>query len=286
MLTCFEETPDFGSLDREAFTFTHKLMGHPALSLENLGRAIPALPPAQVFYSSGKLDKSDDFDRAHLDRRNGLTIEETIERIRTSDSYVMVRQPETDASFKELYRQLIDDVSTLMKRRGVGAAPSDPMLYLFIASPNSLTPFHIDRYSTFLMQFRGRKTVSVFPMWDERVVTAEESEGFMAQSGVRPKYRPESESLGTAFDFSPGQAVHIPFMAGHHVKNGPDDVSVSLSIIFNTRETVAMSKAMVLNHKLRGAGLKPKPVGHSEWRDLGKSLVYRSLSKVRRTLGR
>ncbi|MFT3711636.1 MAG: hypothetical protein QM817_28700 [Archangium sp.] len=285
MLTCFDETAAFEELDKSAFTFTHQLMDHPALALSNLGRAIPALPKEQVYYSSGKLEKTDDFDRAHLDKKNGLTIEATIERIRVSDSYIMVRSPEDDVSFKDLYKALISDVTELMHRRGVGDMPLDPMLYLFIASPNSVTPFHIDRYSTFLMQFRGRKTVTVFPMFDQRVVPAGEMEAFMSHDG-RPTYRPESEALATPFDFSPGQAVHIPFMAGHHVKNGSDDVSVSMSIIFNTSQTRAMSKAMMLNHALRKRGLAPEPVGQSAWKDLGKSLVFRSMSRARRLIGR
>lgn len=281
MLSCFDDGPAFDDLDRQAFTFGHQLLEHPALTLQNLGRVIPALPKEQVYYSSGKLEKTDDFDRAHLDKKNGLSIEETMERIRVSDSYVMVRSPEVDESFKDLYRALISDVTELMERRGVGDVPLDPMLYLFIASPNSVTPFHIDRYSTFLMQFQGKKTVTVFPMFDERVVPPEEMESFMSHSG-RPTYRPESEPLATAFDFAPGQAVHIPFMAGHHVKNGPEAVSVSMSIIFNTAQTRAMSKAMMLNHALRKRGLSPRPVGENGWRDLGKSLVFRSVDKVRR----
>lgn len=283
-LACFDDTTAFDGLDREAFTFSHQLLEHPALNLSNLGRAIPALPKEQVFYSSGTLEKTDDFDRAHLDKKNGLSIEETIERIRVSNSYIMVRSPEDDESFKDLYQALISDVTELMHRRGVGDVPLDPMLYLFIASPNSVTPFHIDRYSTLLMQFRGRKTVTIFPMFDERVVPAQEMEAFMSHAG-RTTYRPESEALATPFDFAPGQAVHIPFMAGHHVKNGSDDVSVSMSIIFNTAQTRAMSKAMMLNHSLRKRGLSPAPVGQSGWKDLGKALVFRSMSRVRRAVG-
>ncbi len=286
MLTSFTESPNFDGIDQRAFTFGHKLLGHPALTIDNLSRVLPSLPAEQVFYSSGKLDKADDFDRAHLEKKNGLSLGETIERIRTSDSYIMVRSPEVDPSFNELHRQLVEDVGVLMKRRGVGARPVDPMLYLFIASPNSVTPFHVDRYSTFLMQFSGRKQVTVFPMFDERVAPARELEAFMAQTGERPLYRPEAETLGTTFDFAPGQAVHIPFMAGQHVKNGADDVSISLSIIFNTKQTKAFSRAMILNHGLRELGLSPQGVGRSSWRDHGKSFVYRAASKVRRTLGR
>jgi len=276
-------------LDREPFTFRHRLLGHPALSLENLGRVIPALPESQVFYSSGKLDRADDFDRAHLDHRNGLSIEATIETLRTSDSYIMVRSPETHPSFEPLYRELKAEVSTLIGRRGVGGEARDAMLYLFIASPGSVTPFHIDRYSTFLMQFQGSKSVSVFPQWDDRVVPAAVREGFVAHSGQRAVWRPDVEPLGTAFAFSPGDALHIPFVAGHHVRNGPDEVSISMSFIFNTDETRAQIRAMVFNHKVRARlarfGLSPHAVGDAPWRDAVKSGVWHTGARMARVLG-
>ena len=173
----------------------------------------------------------------------------------------MVRQPETDPSFKPLLDELRSDVARMVAAAGVGGSIDDAMLYLFIASPNSVTPFHIDRYSTFLMQFQGNKEVTVYPPWDQRVVDDEDAEHFFANTGRRPMWRPESESLGHRFSFSPGQTLHIPFAAGHHVRNGSDDVSISLSIIFNTAQTRQLKRALVLNHHLRRQlgrlGLRP-----------------------------
>src|SRR5690606_23634472 len=135
--------------------------------------------------------------------------------------------------------------------------------------------FHIDRYSTVLLQFQGSKQITVFPPWDERVVPANEREGFVACMGQRPRFRPEIENLGTRFEFHPGEALHIPYVSGHHVKNGPTEVSISLSIIFNTAETVRQLNAMAFNAAMRLAmnkvGLHPRAVGHSSWRDLLKS---------------
>ena len=286
-LTCFADDIDRERLDHEAFTFRHRLMGHPALSLENLGRVIPALPPSQVFYSSGVLDRRDDFDRAHVDHRNGLSIEETIETIRTSNSYVMVRSPEHDPSFQPLFRDLVADVQQLMRDPGVGQTAHGAMLYLYIASPDSVTPFHIDRYSTVLMQFRGSKEVTVFPQWDERVIPADVREGFVSNSGQRAVWRPEIEPLGRTFQFAPGDALHIPFVAGHHVRNGPDDVSISMSVIFNTDATMAQTRAMVLNHKMRARfGMTPTPVGSAPWRDSVKATVWGTGARVAHALGR
>jgi hypothetical protein len=289
-MKCFTGDLPRPLLDREAFTFTHALLGHPALTLENLERVLPALPREQVFYSSGLLSEGDDLDRAHVDHRNGLSLKETIETIRTSDSYIMVRSPETDASFDPLFRDLKGDVESLIRARGVGTEAIDSMLYLFIASPNSVTPFHIDRYSTLLMQFSGSKEVCVFPQWDERVVSAGDCEAYMAGAGRRPVWRPAAEPLASRFHFRPGDALHIPFMAGHLVRNGADEVSISMSIIFNTAETMAQIKALMLNQRLRAPlgrfGITPRPVGPDPRRDMLKASVWNSAARVARTVGR
>jgi Cupin-like domain len=278
MLSCFGEGADPRHLDREGFKFQHKLVGHPALSLDNLARVIPALPKESVMYSKGLLKNGDDFEETFSKRPEDRTIEETIENIRVTDSYVMVSSPEADLSFAPLHKELIADVETLMKAQGVGSVAIDPKLFLFIASPNSITPFHVDRYSTFLMQFRGSKQVCVFPPWDERVVSAQDCEAYMAQRSTRLPWSADKDALATCFDFRPGEALHIPFMAGHHVRNGSEDVSISMSIIFNTLESRAWRGALNFNYRARRVmsriGLSPAPVGAVAWRDKAKSGLW------------
>lgn len=288
MLKCFQESIDLERIDREPFKIRHSLLDHPALGLQNLARAIPSLDKADVYYSSGLLKPGDDFDRAQSEHPNGLTLERTIDEIRTSDSYIMVRSPENDPSFRELFEDLASDVRAILGRRGMSTRLHDPKLYLFIASPNSLTPFHIDRYSTFLMQFRGSKSIFVFPQWEERVVSSTDREGFVAYSGVRPVWRPELDQLATHFRFGPGEMLHIPFLAGHYVRNDPDEVSISLSIIFNTDESMRWRRALLFNHRVRPLlgrlGATPFPVAHQTWRDRMKSGLYRSAQASMRLL--
>ena len=284
MTSCFGDGADSRLLDREAFKFRHNLLGHPALTLENLARVIPALPSGKVSYSKGLLKNGDDFEGTFSKRPEDRSIEETIENIRTSDSYIMVNSPEIDPSFVELRKQLISDVETLMRQRGVGDVALDPKLFLFIASPNSVTPFHIDRYSTILMQFRGSKKVCVFSPWDERVVSAANREAYVANRNTQLPWRAETDALSAKFDFSPGEALHIPFVAGHHVRNGGHDVSISMSIIFNTRESMAWRGALNFNYRLRrvlrGFGMVPAPVGESLWRDAAKSHMWSAASRA------
>jgi hypothetical protein len=285
MIKSFAEGLDVHLLDRQPFKFGHRLMGHPALTLENLGRVLPSLPKEQVFFSKSTRDNGDDLDRLHQDKQNGLSIEATIETIRTSDSYIMVRSPEADPSFASLHRELLEDVEQIIQAKGAGVRALESMLYLFIASPNSVTPFHIDRYSTFLMQFRGSKTVSIYPAWDARVVDAGECEDYVAYAAERgPRWRPSGEAYGTPFTFSPGESLHIPFLAGHHVKNGADDVSISMSIIFKTDETERMRQAILFNRQARKAlsrfGFHPSVVGQEPWKDTMKAALHRGAQRA------
>lgn len=280
----FQDDSVFDRFDRDAFKFRHKLLGPPALSLDNLSRVIPALPTERVRYSTSRLANGDDFEATFRCRPGNHSIEETIEGIRTSKSYIMVSGPEIDPSFALLHRDLIADVESLMRRLGVGDRALDSQLYLFIASPGSVTPFHIDRYSTFLLQFRGTKEVSVFPQWDERVVSAADREAYVAYANTKLPWTSERDALGTCHTFEPGEALHIPFVAGHHVRNGDDDVSISMSIIFNSRRSLEWRRALSFNHAARrilGAiGLAPATVGVQPWRDALKSRMWAGASAL------
>ncbi|MES2825965.1 MAG: cupin-like domain-containing protein [Pseudomonadota bacterium] len=284
----FDDHDLLSQLDSAAFKFTHKLLGHPALSLENLARVLPALSSERVAYSKGLFQVDDDFEGTFKSSSKDRGIEEIIENIRVSNAYIMVNRPEVDPSFAPLHRQLVEDVETLMRRLGVGDKAIDPQLFLFIASPNSITPFHIDRYSTFLMQFRGSKQVSVFPQWDDRAVSAAHREAYISYSSTKLPWNEEIDALGTTFEFAPGEALHIPFIAGHHVRNGGDDVSISMSIIFNTEQSMAWRRALRFNHSARSLlaplGLTPAPVGAQPWRDNTKAKVWDTFVKVRGSL--
>jgi hypothetical protein len=280
MLRCFEDSVDASLVDRGSFVCGHKLMGHPALSLESLCRVLPRLPPGQVMYATRRLATEDNFEKTFKQRPLDRSVAETIETIRESDSYIMVNSPQVDESFADIYQDLIHDVQALMWERGVGDKAISPKLYLFIASPNSVTPFHIDRYSTFLMQFRGSKWVTVSDPWDERVVTSPDRENYVSYVSTQLPWTPEKDGVSTRYWFEPGQALHIPFVAGHHVHNGPDDVSISMSIIFNTPQTVDWRDALNFNQRarkvLRRVGLGPGPVGVNPDRDATKAKLWRT----------
>jgi hypothetical protein len=117
MTKCFADGVDAARLDREPFLFEHRLMGHPALELDNLARVIPALPSNQVMYSTRKLSTNSDFEKTFSQRPLDRSIEETIENIRSSDSYIMVSSLEKDESFRG-FIQPSSPMSNRLSRRG------------------------------------------------------------------------------------------------------------------------------------------------------------------------
>lgn len=284
MFNSFTNTDALKLMDKEAFKFHHTLLAHPSLSLENLATVLPRLKD-RVVYSKDLLNLADDFEGTFKHSSKEKSLEEVIETIRTGNSYIMVNGPEADESFKDLHRLLLEDVETLMRQLGVGNKAIDSKLFLFIASPNSVTPFHIDRYSTFLMQFRGTKQVSVFPQWNENAVSSVNREAYIAYANTKLPFNEEIDKLGEVFDFSPGEAIHIPFISGHHVKNGSDDVSISMSIIFNTAQSMAWRQALRFNFTARKImsrfGLQPSAVGQSVIKDKIKAKAWTTFSKVR-----
>ena len=214
-------------------------------------------------FSKGLNDLKVNFDDALTEDTMKFDLIEIVETIRNSNSYIAARNLELHPSFKDLYNNIISDVEAFMKANGTGTKAHEPMLWLFIASPGAVTPFHFDRFTNFIMQIRGSKELAVFPPHKEEVIKASDVEAYLDWRGQTPEWKDSMDVYASKFNFKQGEAVHIPYTSGHYVKNGMDDISITLSVFYHTDETLRWSKAMRFNHRMRSFGLRPKPVGSS-----------------------
>jgi hypothetical protein len=289
--------------DRVAFRFTHRLADHDALQLEALREIVLSLPRDRVFASRADLKIDTDFDRAHVDHKIDQSLEATLGDMETMNSYVMVRQPDSHPRLKPVLEEFMSELREEIRRgsghAGVAAAKAtgvfhDPMLYLFLSSPNSVTPFHVDRYSTLLLQLRGEKDVMTWDRHDRDAVTEEELESLFGQPYVKnPSYKGGARSRGEhATHLRQGEGVHIPFTAPHWVRNGPA-VSVSVSFICKTDESLRDANAYRFNYHARRllsrlpSGLpRPhlEPVGARPGLDATKAGLMRGVSGIRRRI--
>lgn len=271
---CFIDPIDPATLDRSTFSVRHNLTNHPALSLENLAKMLGELPQDKILYSTELAGLDVNFDKALNVSEKGVDFDKVIETIKSTNSYIAIKNPEYHSSFKELYADLFSDVSELLKAHKTGDKPLDPKLWIFIASPNTITPFHFDRYSNIIMQIRGSKELAVFPPQKEEVIKSKVVDAYVDWSTELPAWDESLDKYAHKYQFKTGEAVHIPFVSGHYVKNGSEDISISLSFFFQSEETLKWTKAMKFNNRMRRLGLPLGPIGKSQFFDGLKAKAF------------
>jgi hypothetical protein len=256
----------------------HGLVGHPLFELEALIALAARMRPVDVEQNIGDLPIGIDPDAvAH----NGLSVAETIRTIEANGSWMVLKFVEQDP----LYRALLEEV--LAEIRPLVAAKTGAMIklegFIFLSSPNAVTPFHFDPEHNILMQLRGSKTMTVFPAGDDEIADARLHEAFHKGAHRNLPFRDAFAAKGKPLEIGPGQAIYVPVKAPHFVKNGPE-TSISFSVTWRSEWSYRESDAHGLNHLLRKAGIDPAPPARFPHQNHAKSIAYRAVEKARRIL--
>lgn len=148
---------------------------------------------------------------------------------------------------------------------------------IFIGSPNSLTPYHVDHEVNFLFRISGEKEVNLFEPRDRSVLTEEEIERFYVGDLNAARYREENQCKARVYRMTPGDAVHHPSLAPHWVRNGAQP-TIALSVAFCMRPVDVAGRIYQVNHYLRRLGMKPSPAGLTPWKDSAKIAALGLLS--------
>ncbi|MBI3406768.1 MAG: cupin-like domain-containing protein [Planctomycetes bacterium] len=266
--------------DRKPFLIGHRLVDHPLFALPRILELARTLPERNVEYNAGELPVS--LDPAQTPR-NGLSVEETVRRIAECKSWMVLKYVENDPEYCELLHRCLAEVRAYSELLWPGMRQAQG--FVFLTSPNSVTPYHMDPEHNFLLQIRGSKKIHIFNGRDRSLVTEEDLERFYGGSHRNMPFRDEFRARAWIFDLKPGFGLHFPVTAPHFVENGPE-VSVSFSITFRTPDLERRSIVHNVNACLRGRGWHPTPVGRSPWRDAVKCQAYRLWRKTRKLLGR
>lgn len=258
----------------------HSLSGHPMFELEALVALAARMRPVDVEYNRGDLPLEVD---AEASIGNGLSVEDTIRGIEANGSWMVLKFVEQDAAYRDLLS------STLGALLPVVAPTTGAMLkqegFIFISSPNSMTPFHFDPEHNILLQLRGTKAMTVFPAGDDTVVGGTEHERFHAGGHRNLPWRDDIAPCGQTFELSPGDGLYVPVKAPHFVRNGPE-VSVSFSITWRSEWSYRESDAHGMNAVLRRLGADPSPPHRYPHDNHTKSVGYRALRRLRSAFGR
>jgi hypothetical protein len=258
---------------------THSLPGHPMLELDALVALSERMRPIDV--ERNLADIPIGIDPADL-ADNGLSAAETLRSIAANGSWMVLKFVEQDAGYRALLHDILGELEPIV------AAATGPMIkleaFIFVSSPNAVTPFHFDPEHNILLQVRGSKVMTVFAPGDPAFAADEVHEVYHA--GGRPElpWRDEMEPHGIPFELGPGDAVYVPVMAPHFVRNGPE-VSVSISVTWRSRWSYAEADARAFNGVLRRAGFKPAAPARWPRQNLVKAYGWRTLRKLRRLAG-
>lgn len=234
-----EQAANFGVAPQSCRHRVHEL---PWFDDEGLIRLIDAQPREKLrVFMSGTDPMHRQRDHQPVDTE-GVNGAEILESVRRGKLWVNMQRIETvDPRFDELGRRLYGELADQCPHfhpAWINRA------FLFISSPGAMVYLHADYQPNMLWHIRGRKTIWIYPAYDERIVSLDRIEEICAGGEDDIDYRPEFERYGKGFAIGPGETVSWPARAPHRVENG-DSVNVSLSTFHETIEDYAR----VLGHR-------------------------------------
>jgi len=140
------------SFNRSPFFIKHNLAGHRLFSLHRLIELASRLPEEKVKYNGAHISVATGL---YGGPRTGLSIRETIRRIEECRSWMVINNVELDPEYRLLMDRCLDEVQVFSEAIDPGMCRREG--YIFISSPHSVTPFHMDPEYNFLLQVRGEK---------------------------------------------------------------------------------------------------------------------------------
>src|SRR5499426_4037829 len=265
--------------NRAPFLIRHHLADHDLFSLRRLIELANRLPGEKVKYNGADISVATGL---YKGPRTGLSIRETIQQIEECRSWMVIKNVELDPEYRQLLDRCLDEVRRFSE-------PIDPGMFrregfIFISSPGSVTPFHMDPEYNFLLQIRGKKQISIWNSGDRSVLSEITLERYFSDADRQIVFKEEYQQKAANLELTPGAGLHFPTVAPHWVRNG-DEVSVSFSITFRTPASERQQIVYCANAGLRGKGLNPTPPGASAFRDLAKYYGFRARSGIKRLLG-
>src|SRR4029434_2304249 len=137
------------------------------------------------------------------------------------------------------YRKLLEDtLLSVARARGfnslLDAGFEQLEGFLFVSSPNSTTPFHLDSEDNFFVHIHGEKFFTIYDNTDRTIVDDAEIERSMTKHR-NLKSDSVFASRATGFHLFAGDGCYVPYQWPHWVRTA-DSCSISMAITWKTRQ--------------------------------------------------
>jgi hypothetical protein len=202
-----------------------------------------------------------------------------IDNLHKRSAFVQILNVREDPEYRALVDDFLDDVAQHLPVRDRVLLNRDAAA--FLASPGSITPFHLDHEQNFLCHLRGAKTFHVWDHRDRSVVGERALEAFYAEGRSRDiAYEPAMLAKAKTFQLESGDCIYMPMGSPHAVSTGKD-ITATFSILMNTVTAFDTVESYRANRVMRRMGLSPRPVGHNETLDTIKRHTVGAVRRVR-----
>jgi hypothetical protein len=256
------QLPGGGSFPEQPAEFVHNLHKDPRLALQAVADLADRLPRRSVICDTSAqplLVPQGGPPRGALDRPGDV-----IRNIEDANAWLTLLNIEADPAYADLMNTMLDQLEPgMIKRHG---KMRDRVGFIFVSSPNSVTPAHFDIEHSLLMQVSGSKTVS-FGRFENEKARRHEVERYWGGSHGRIESLPPELA---SYPLTPGRGVYIPPIAPHWVHNGPA-MSLSVTLTYFTAATVRENRVEAFNSHLRSLHLNPRQPGKSMSADMAKA---------------
>jgi hypothetical protein len=264
---------------------THSLSDHPLLRIESLvelGKRQQERKLVRTHTADATAGTSfADAPNLHPNTAGAVA---TLEGIAQARAWMSLLNVQADPIYRAFIDEILEEVRPAVEHRDPGMCYRAG--WIFVSSPNAVTPFHMDHEHNFILQIRGTKRLYVWEPFDRVVVSERAQELFHdAHSRELVTWNEEWRSRAHVFDLQPGQGGYMPSTAPHLVEVGPEP-SVTISFTYYTDSTRQRELLYRGNARLRRLGITPTPVGESPQRDRLKATVLSGFTAAKNTARR
>lgn len=242
------------------FALRHKLASSGLFTIDRIAAALDKMVTTgagRLFIYESAQTPGDVFSK--MKRKNAR--EGLIPILTKGNYWVSGNLSEVDSELHEFCHGVVSDTEALLGMP-IFKNISREHVNLFAASPHVITPYHIDREHNFLCQVIGEKDVWLWDPDERENLSESEIETFYCGEMEAARYKTDLQSRSREFHIRPGDAVYHPPLAPHWVKNGPE-LSISISIGFNTTALERRARIYQANRALRKFGFVAPPPGRS-----------------------
>jgi mannose-6-phosphate isomerase-like protein (cupin superfamily) len=257
--------------ENRSFKLQHNLQHHPLFSWDALFELAQRLPPEHIELNQGNVPASM---TSGGSATHGLSATETMRRIGECSTWLGLKRIETIPEYRAVLEGILGDLRPHIDSKCPGMHSIEG--FVFVTSPNSTVPFHMDPEHNFLFQLQGNKHFVIFP---REALTEQHFEQHYVSWQRRMELSDEIRAQAQDILLEPGEALHVPINVPHFVRN-ENEVSISVSITFQTPAARRRELVYKVNGRMRKLGLRPSPYGHNVWSDRCKIALYESLVRV------